>query len=306
MWQSKNDADELSIETWKRFIDSFASFVEGNSQVQLVGGEPLRKKGVLDLITHAANKGLSTTMTTSGYLLNKDVAKNVIDSGLNTIVFSLDSIKEEIHDSLRGRDGVYSKVMEAIETLSKINKNLLNMHVVTTIMQPNLEDIIPLAEWVNKDERLGHISFQAIMQPFFTPQEDDWHNNEEFSFLWPKDTNKVVHVLDRLIELKNKGYKIFNPVSQFELFKSYFRSSESFIKRRCHLGYNSITVDTAGRIYLCNSMEPIGNIQEEKDIKELWFSEKAFRVRGQIRACKRNCKLMINCFFEEEKGFESD
>ena len=48
-------------------------------------------------------------------------------------------------------------------------------------------------------------------------------------------------------------------------------------------------------------MEPIGDIKEGKDIGELWISDKAEQVRDDIRNCNYNCKLLINCFFEEEK-----
>lgn len=301
MWQSKNDLGELSIEIWKRFIDSFADFVEGNAQVQFVGGEPLLKKGILDLVRHTTNKGFLTTMTSNAYLIDEKMARGLIDSGLSTLVLSLDSMKRQTHDFLRGVEGTYDRLIRAISLLSKFNNNSLRLHIVTTIMQTNLDDILELTEWVNRNGAIDHISFQAVMQPFFTLLNNTWYEKEEFSFLWPKDTSKVDYVLDGLINLKKEGYKITNPASQFKIFKSYFKDPDRFVKTsRCNLGYNSITVNTAGKIFLCNSMEPIGDIQEGKDIEELWFSEKAKQVRDNIRNCKYNCKLMINCFFEEE------
>ncbi|MBU1912186.1 MAG: radical SAM protein [Candidatus Omnitrophica bacterium] len=301
MWQSKNDSNELPAETWKGLIDSLTDFVGNSAQVQFVGGEPLFKKGVLDIIKHAAKKGFSTTMTTNGYLMDEKVAKDIVESGLNTIVFSLDSIKKETHDFLRGIDGVYDRVMAGIDLLAGLNRGSLKIHIVATIMQQNLDELLELAEWANRNNAINGISFQAIMQPFFTAPDEDWYKNKEFSFLWPKEMNKADHVLDNLIRLKKDGYKITNPIAQFNIFKSYFRYPENFVKTsRCNLGYNSITVNTQGKIFLCNSMLPIGDIQEGKDIKELWFSDKAEEVRNEIRNCKHNCKLLINCFFEEE------
>jgi len=301
MWQS-NNPEILQLDTWRRFIDSLADFVESKAQVQFVGGEPLFKKGVLDLIRHSAKRGLFTTMTTNGFLMNENIAKDVTASGLNAIVFSLDSIKKETHDFLRGVDGVYDRVMKGIEFLSRFNNGSLKIHIVTTIMQQNLDDLLGLAEWADRNSVINGISFQAIMQPFFTAPDEDWQKKEEFSFLWPKTIDKVDYILDKLVEFKKAGWKIANPVAQLNIYKSYFRNPERFVKAlRCNLGYNSITVNTAGKIFLCNSMAPIGDIQEGKDIRELWFSDKAEQVRDNIRNCNHNCKLLINCFFEEEK-----
>lgn len=302
MWQSGNDSKSPELGIWKRFIDSLADFVEGNAQMQFVGGEPLFKKGVLDLIGHAAKKGFSTTMTTNGYLMNEKMAKDISESGLDTIVFSLDGIKKETHDFLRGIDGVYDKVMAGIDLLANFGRDSLKIHIVTTIMQQNLDELLELAEWANQNNAIKGISFQAIMQPFFTPMEEGWHKKEEFLFLWPKNTDKVDDILNRLAEFKKAEWKITNPIAQFSTFKTYFRNPEKFVKvSRCNLGYNSMTVNTLGKIFLCNSMGSIGDIKEGKDIRELWFSDKAEQIRDCIKNCNHNCKLLINCFFEEEK-----
>ena len=301
MWQSKSDAIELPIEVWRDFVDSLADFVGGKVQIQLVGGEPFFKKGVLDLIRHIAQKGFLTTMTTNAFLIDEKMARDVVDSGLNTLVLSLDSKKSQTHDFLRGVEGTYDRLIRAFSYLSKYKNNSLNLHIVATIMQPNLDDIVGLVEWVDKNPTIDLISFQAVMQPFFTPPDETWRERDEFSILWPKDLAKIEHVLDRIIDLKKKGSKITNPIAQFEIFKSYFKDPDRFVKAmRCNLGYNSLTVNTGGDIFLCNLMEPIGNIKDGEKIEEMWSSQKALEVRNKIRSCKRNCKLMINCFFEED------
>jgi MoaA/NifB/PqqE/SkfB family radical SAM enzyme len=303
MWQSKNDSQSPGIEAWKKFIDSFADFVGGKAQIQFVGGEPLIKKGLLDLIKQAALKGFSTTMTTNGSLIDASMARDIADSGLNTIVFSLDGFKKETHDFLRGVNGTYDKVMGAIELLGKSRKDSLKIHVVTTIMRQNLDELWELADWVNRSAVVDSISFQAVAQPFFTPQDNEWYKNEKFSFLWPTNADKMERVLDGLMNFKINGYKINNPAPQFKIFKSYFEHPERFVKTsKCNLGYNSVSVNTSGKIFLCLSMDPIGDIRDGRSMEEIWFSAEAQRVRDNIKHCKDNCKSMINCFFEEEVG----
>lgn len=301
MWQSQNP-ENLPLEAWRKFIDSLADFVEGKAQVQFVGGEPLFKKGVLGLVKQAAQRGFSTTMTTNGFLMDENTAQAIAESGLNTLVFSLDSLKKQTHDFLRGVDGVYDKVMQGLEFLSRVNNGSLKIHLVTTIMQQNLDDLLELAEWAQRNSLIHGLGFQAIMQPFFAAANEHWQKKEEFSFLWPKAIDRVDYILDKLAAFKKAGWKITNPVAQFSVYQAYFRNPERFVKvLKCNLGYNSITVNTAGKIFLCNSLEPIGDIQEGKDLRELWLSAKAEQVRNAIKNCNHNCKSLINCFFEEEK-----
>lgn len=303
MWQSTNDAGDIPTGLWQRFIDSLAEFLHGApAQLQFVGGEPLMKHDVLPLIRYASLKGFSTTMTTNGYLIDRAMAVEIINSGLDTLVFSLDGVKSATHDYLRGRPGVFDRVVSAIELVDKHRDKNPRIHIVTTIMEPNLDELIELATWVNKDKRIENISFQAVMQPFFTASDDAWYEKDEFNFLWPKDSAKVAAVLDSLKRLKEANYRITNPAGQFAVFKEYFNRPERFIKAtKCNLGHNALSVNTLGKIFLCMAMGPIGDIRDAKDVAELWFSGQAQLVREKIGQCNNNCKSMINCFFEDEQ-----
>jgi len=300
IWKHTENTDKISIEEWKNFITTLKEFVGNNKmQLQFVGGEPLLKRGIFDLIKFAADKGFSTTMTSNGFIIDEAMAKDIADSRLNNIALSLDSHREEIHDYLRGVKGVYRNLMDAISYLDR-HRDKLDINIVTVIMQDNLDDLVELATRVNNDERLSGISFLSVAQPFFTPSENRWYENPEYSFLWPKDIKKVHSVIDELIYLKSNRYKISNPISQLKVFKAYFDKPDAFVKRtQCNLGYNSISVKCTGQIFLCFSVDPIGNIRDQH-IKEIWFDKATEAIREKIRNCKENCKLMINCFFEDE------
>lgn len=299
IWKYNRNDEQLSLKDYMDFMSSLKEFVGDKIQIQFVGGEPLMKKGIIDLISYAAGLSFSTTITTNGFLIDEKIADKIIQSGLNTIGFSLESLKEDKHDYLRGARGVYKRIMDTLGYLGKYSPVSLRIFISSIIMGINLDDLIELAEWVNRNERLNFIYFQAMMQPFAMPDDDNWYRNEKLMFLWP-DADKVKETLEELIRLKRNGYKINNPVAQLEMFKSYFRNPQQFIKRtKCNLGYKSFTVLPDGNIFLCLSMQPIGNIKIDK-IEKILFSETANKVREQIAQCINNCKLMINCFFEAE------
>lgn len=299
IWKYKRDDELIPFKTYAEFLSTLKEFTGENTQIQFVGGEPLLKKGILDLINCASSQGFPTTMTTNGYLVDRKMAEGLISSGLDTIGFSLESLDEETHDFLRGMPGTFKKIMDAINYFqdSLVPEKIF---ISTIISGANLRDIIAIAEWVNKNPRLSFVYFQSIMQPFAMPEDDAWQEKEEIKFLWP-DTDAAHKVLDTLSALQKQGYKIANPAGQFNAFKNYFRDPRKFIKRiKCNLGYNAFSVLPNGDVFLCFSMPPIGNIMTER-IDVIWNSEKALAARSQIANCQKNCKLMINCFFENEE-----
>ncbi len=299
IWKHKSDDEQIPLNTYADFLRTLKEFTGEKMQVQFVGGEPLRKKGILDLISCAHNHGFATTMTTNGFLVDRRMADDLIASGLNTIGFSLESLQEEKHDFLRGAPGTHKRIMDAIRYFENF-RTPENIFISTIISGENLEDIIPIAEWVNKSSRLNFVYFQSIMQPFAMPEDDAWHEREETKFLWP-DTDAAHRVLDKLSAMQKQGYKIANPPGQFGAFKNYFSDPRKFIKKiKCNLGYNAFSVLPNGDVFLCFSMPAIGNIMTDR-IDAIWGSEKAREARKQIASCQKNCKLMINCFFEDEE-----
>lgn len=293
-WKTKQDPNEVNLQELYKFVSTLKKFVNTPFEMNISGGEPLLKEGIFELIEFIANQGFRLSMVTNAYLINKSVAKRIADSGLSFIPISLDSLNEDTHDYLRGTRGAYKRAMEALGYFMNYRGKLKNLTIQTIIMDCNLDGIWDLVNWAYQQQI--SISFMAVMRPNMTPVDPYWYEKKEFNFLWPKDISKVNLIIDRLIELKKAGYKIDNPIGQFEKFKLYFSDPEKFVKESsCTLGNNFLHINHQGQIYLCCEMEPIGNIKED-DINKVWASEKADNVRERIRLCKRNCAEMVNCY----------
>lgn len=293
---SKQAREEVEIADLRKFIVSLKDFVNTPFGINISGGEPLLKKGMLDLIEFIAGQGFKFSMVTNGYLINRSVARRIADSGLNFLAISLDSLDEKIHDNIRGIKGAHRKVMDALKYFDAYRGKLENITVQTIIMGPNLDGILDLVDW-SRDKQFS-LSFMAVTRPNMTPVDSVWYKKEEFSFLWPQDTVKARYVLDELIRLKKAGRRIDNPVGQLERFKLYFSDPEKFVKETaCSLGDDMIQVNPRGDIYLCCEMEPAGNIKQG-DIGSIWTSQKAESIREKIRRCRRNCAGMVNCYRE--------
>lgn len=60
-----------------------------------------------------------------------------------------------------------------------------------------------------------------------------------------------------------------------------------------------MNIDQFGNVYMCRLKEPIGNIKEDSP-KDMWYSKRASQSREEIKSCKVNCHVLINCCYEEE------
>lgn len=297
------DPGEPDLNQWKSFIDSLRELADIPFQLNFAGGEALIHENTLPLVKYASEKGFKTLLASNGWLIDEDMAKRIKDSGLSAISLSLDGLTGETHDYIRGTRGSHLRVLKAIEILNKYYPDL-QIHICSLISEVNLKELKGLVSWINNNDMIHGMAFQAMTQPFNAPAEDDWHLDPEYNYLWPKDYNIVDDVINSLIEIRknHSNNKINNPVSQFLAFKAYFKNPRTFLKKdvTCHLDESAINVTPAGDIFFCFYMGLIGNIKTD-NIIELWYSDKNEKIRDNIRNCKRNCQAIVNCNYEEEE-----
>jgi MoaA/NifB/PqqE/SkfB family radical SAM enzyme len=304
IWNINDDkSKETPLEQKKEFVKSLRGFVGPDFEFHLSGGEPLLTEGIIELIDFISSEGYKTNLVTNGFLVNDAMARSIVASGLGTITFSLDGRNASTHDFIRGIEGSYEKIMQAIGYIDKYRKNRKPaISILTIIMEHNLKELQDLVEWVNNDRRLEMISFQAITQPFCEAMNSDWFFEEKNKFLWPQDITLAAALMEKLRDLKLNGYKIGNHPNHFLHFKGYFENPHQFLKKiKCNLGDYEFHVDPYGKEFFCCFMEPFGNIKTE-NLPEIWHSPTTQNIRENVYYCKRNCHIMVNCFYEDEKS----
>jgi MoaA/NifB/PqqE/SkfB family radical SAM enzyme len=297
----RKDMPMMSSEQITEFIDTLADFTEGKVDINFIGGEPLLRKDIFNLISAATKHGLRTTLCTNGYLVDYAMAKRLSESGLKGLAISLDSLNEQTHDTLRGMEGSFKRIMQALEHLSCFTSEEFRVNIQTVISRQNLTGLVELAKWVQKSDKVCGVYFMAVVQPLHTEEIDNWQTMEPYKELWPQDIKETNAVIDELIRLKSaeKYQRIINSVGQLKAFKSYFEDPYKFLKRiSCNLGEYALNVDYSGDFSPCFTMGVIGNICTG-DIRQMWGSEKAIQVRQKMKQCKKNCNFLINCYQEE-------
>ena len=293
-WKMKN-YKELTTQQWKKIILYLKKWL-GNFELIIGGGEPLIREDIIELIGLCAKNKLHTVLDTNGYIIDRKLAKQIVDSGLSVLNISLDGIKAETHDYTRGKKGVYQKIIEAIEYLNYFRKDKhMNLTLSTIIMNTNIDEIPLLYDFVI-EKGIDGIYFLPLFPNFNSKFDNEWYKKSE---LWPKDLKKLFNLIDWLINQKIKKDNlrhpiIINSIEHLKLIKKYYENPEKKINAVCITGRKMFSITEDGNILLCPFFEPIGNILKN-DLDYLWRSKQAEEMRTRINNCERNCKI-LGCF----------
>ncbi len=140
-------SDILSYEEILKVVEAGAEL--GISKIRITGGEPLVRRGIVDLIRQISSiPGISDlAMTTNGILLSR-FAKELKEAGLNRVNISLDTLKPDQYHSItrcgelrQVQDGIKAALEQGLEPV-KLNTVLMkgvNDHEVLDFLKLTLE-----------------------------------------------------------------------------------------------------------------------------------------------------------------------
>ncbi len=107
--------------------------------VRFTGGEPLLHQGITSFIGLFKSQGIKTSIITNGFLLPIRL-NDLIKSGLDQVIISLDGSCSSIHDKLRNLPGAFENVIKSIKSIKNQKSNLL-IRVNTVVSPFNFEDL---------------------------------------------------------------------------------------------------------------------------------------------------------------------
>jgi GTP 3',8-cyclase len=108
---------ELEVEEYLRLVGLFTSL--GITKVRLTGGEPLLRRGLIELIDKlcamrtVAGEPLDVAITTNGHLLDT-LAAPLKAAGLNRVTVSMDAISAPAFERITRVEGSFEKVLRGI------------------------------------------------------------------------------------------------------------------------------------------------------------------------------------------------
>ena len=154
-----------------------AAVEAGISKVRLTGGEPLMRKGVVDLCRMLSGiEGLeSLTLTTNGVHLQK-LASQLHDAGVQRVNISLDTLRPERFRKITGYD-LLSQVLAGISMAEEVGLHPVKINIVVMrgINDDEIENFARLTV-----EKPYHVRFIELMpfhgsgdhQALFVPVEE--------------------------------------------------------------------------------------------------------------------------------------
>lgn len=303
LWRVKTEPRKyLKTNQVKRLLRQLRDWL-GPFRLVLTGAEPFLRKDILEIIAFASKNDIYTVLTTNGWLVDEELAKRIVTSGLDVFNVSLDGAQSSTHDVLRGKREAYQRAIRTLRLVKETRgkKKTFVIYINTVIMEPNVEELIDLVK-LTKKEGIDGVRFQALesKQLFGDAKYDPaWFKSNP---LWPKSSKKLVKILDKLAQLKKQGYPIKNTLKELEDLKAYYKNPIEIAKKYkfCFTGVRNFAIDEYGNVKLCFGMKPVGNVLKQSP-EEVWYGQEANKLREEIRRCQRYCRI-LPCNKREELG----
>ncbi|GAA4548927.1 radical SAM protein [Amycolatopsis samaneae] len=146
----KKDPDELTTGEAMRVIEDLAD--TGVFYLSYIGGEPLLRKDIYQLIDYSTDLGIYTGIHTNGMLVREDTVAKLKDVGCQILGVSIDSHDPIVHDRVRGVSGSLVGAKRAVLESVKAGIRCSIRIVVTEDSLPALPDLFNWARDTGVEE----------------------------------------------------------------------------------------------------------------------------------------------------------
>ncbi|MDI6787478.1 MAG: radical SAM protein, partial [Planctomycetota bacterium] len=185
VWNTKSG--ELSTEEVFSLLNELKKM--GAKTISFSGGEPLLREDIGEIIDYCKNLNISPSMNSRGALIEKKIREL---KNLDQIKVSIDG-PEEIHDFLARKKSAYQQSIRTVETALAYGMQVILTTTITKFNLDHLEFVLQLAEKYN-------------ILVAFQPLKRLARGVEDMADIYP-EVEKYKKVIERLILLKEKGYK---------------------------------------------------------------------------------------------------
>ncbi len=233
-------------------------------------GEPLLNKDIYRMISYAKRHKIFVNTSTNSFFLTKENAANLVESGLDEIVISLDGASEETYSKYR-KSGNFTRVIEAMNSLVEEKRRkrsktpLIKLQFI--IMKHNEHE-------VKKVRELAKVIGVDVL--FF----------------------KTVGIMDVSVYEDIKDYLPLNKAYRRYEIKQGGVESKQGIRNFCDYLWDETTINVDGSVVPCcrdsHNSYVFGNIFNEP-FKKIWNNKRYTEFRRQILKNKSKINLCNNC-----------
>ncbi len=229
-------------------------------------GEPLLYKDLFEIVRIAKANKIYTITSTNGHYLSSENCDNLIESGLDELIISLDGTTQEIYEKYR-KNGDFDKVISGIRTLVESKKS-------------------------NK----SNTPFIALQ---FLAFKHNQHQINDFKMLAKKlGVDKAEIKSAQIYDYKTSTN--ITTISKYSRYKTV--DGKNVIKNRlqnkCWRMWSSAVITWDGIFVPCcfdkDADHKFGNISEEH-ISAIWNSKNRHSFTNKIRTDRKSIDICRNC-----------
>jgi len=269
---------ELTTDEWLDVLDQAAEI--GILQVHFSGGEPMARRDLVQLVAHAAARGLYTNIITSGVLLTDAAMAALLDAGIDHIQLSFQDARAAPADRIGGYHGGHEKKLAAARRIREAGLPLTANFV---IHRQNIERV---GEMIALGEALGAERMEIAHTQYY-----GWALLNRDALLPSAEQLAFVNgVVAQARERLNGRIAIDYVVPDYHAARP----------KACMGGWGNrfINISPSGKALPCHAAETLPGFTfpsvREQRLRDIWASSDAFtRFRGTdwmpepCRACDR-------------------
>lgn len=272
--------EDLSLKDVKEIIDALAN--AGTFRINLVGGEPLLRNDIGEIVSYIKSKGIECAMTTNGLLVP---AKIDTVKMLSSVCFSLDGKKEG--NDLNRAKGSYDAVIRALE-LCKSER--ITSQISAVLTRHTVRDVDFLVEIAKQYKSL--VGFSTLIRQIDQDTNTLGASNEQMK-----------EALRRIIELKKAGSPILFSKQAYEYALNWpdyqtdlmHRAVDGFKPIKCYAGRFFIIIDYNGDVYPCPQL--VGIFRPKNILKDGLDEAIKNSANHRCLACSVPCSNEFSMFF---------
>jgi len=274
--------EEMSFSAVKTVLDKLYHQAKVPS-VSFTGGEPTLIAELPQYIEYAKRLGMRVNLISNGIYITDDLAKKLVDHGLDSVQISLEGVTVETHDEMVQMSGAFKKTISAIKRLKSLG---IVTHTNTTLTKLNQSDSAKLPEFVKNEFGHDKLSMNLIIPTGSS------RLNESLIIKY----SEVAPILEK-IQDESSSHNVelmwYSPIPLC-MFNTILHGLGN---KGCSTCDGLISIAPNGDVLPCASFDDsVGNILET-DFHAIWQSGKAKMYRDKSLAhseCKR-CEQFYIC-----------
>lgn len=125
------------------------------------GGEPTLSEDLFEIIKEAKNKDLFVELQTNGVnLYYRDLAKQLVEAGVDLFNINLPSHKDSVHDKLTQTNGMLPLKIAGLKNLTALKANVRLTHIINALNYKKLGEFVDFVS--NNFSEIKYIQFSFL------------------------------------------------------------------------------------------------------------------------------------------------